>query len=777
MATILERAYIGTSLLSLLLAYLFLRCIPAGFLLRCFGVCVLVLLVLQLRVYYLYYYGPGAVQLAAKQGAMKAPSVDRATGNSTARQTSETRAHRRNKGTTSAASPKLVQDCIASSVADSADTLVTPLSQVAFRSPRLRAAKSILTLLNLVAVTFVVDFAFVPYFFRPATDLVLLRTGALYPDGARLVLRAPQVAYIELWTAALPEADGVPLMTLYDRVLDPHAANNGAGNDDLDLTWALAANTTTSASDLSDHVTQIHLRGLTSDTPYVVRALRHFANRTAAETNRVVFRTAPAAPGDGSATASGVQFDFATGSCIKPNFPYVPLATSQIPGLRSVAQHPLAFMLFLGDFIYADVPHYFGSSVEDYRRLYRQVYADPDARAFVERVPTYHMYDDHEVVNNWHQGTHAPMGSALAAYQLYHGRGNPDPPSPGAFAGGLRGFATAFVSELRTLAQRALTAWQGAAGPTTPPADPARPVDKTGGDHRSAADADAPLSATSLPATYYAFDHGDVGFFVMDTRRYRSPNHQPDTVNKTMLGAEQKRELLDWLSAVNHTRAFKFIASSVPLASNWVLGDGPVDTWGGYLTERAEILRVVQTVPNVIFLSGDRHEAAVVRLGLPETVEAYRSMGRRQASTAVDDDPADADHRSHAAKADDDEDEELAAGVGHHDHDDHAAHQDLHATAVALYDAASIDERPIDFSTSPVNQFYFPLIQAFSMSTELDDAIYYRRVDNIKYAIFRVDTRSNPQQPTATYQLFTNEHDGRRPVYNFTVYGRPWQKV
>lgn len=70
-----------------------------------------------------------------------------------------------------------------------------------------------------------------------------------------------------------------------------------------------------------------------------------------------------------------------------------------IPGFRHLAPwlariRP-AFMLFLGDFIYVDVPRRHGTSVEDYRRAYRQVYASPDwpSVSRVEASPLGDAYD------------------------------------------------------------------------------------------------------------------------------------------------------------------------------------------------------------------------------------------------------------------------------------------------------------------------------------------------------------------------------------------------
>ena len=99
-------------------------------------------------------------------------------------------------------------------------------------------------------------------------------------------------------------------------------------------------------------------------------------------------------------------------SCATPNFPYAPLHGRRIKGYDLLADYlwptqpaltrdasvvedgvvaegpaaPVEFMLFLGDFIYADVPMYFGDNVEAYRRFYRRNYQSPSLRKIYERL-------------------------------------------------------------------------------------------------------------------------------------------------------------------------------------------------------------------------------------------------------------------------------------------------------------------------------------------------------------------------------------------------------
>lgn len=62
-----------------------------------------------------------------------------------------------------------------------------------------------------------------------------------------------------------------------------------------------------------------------------------------------------------------------------------PQYTTNSPN-RMTPSLPAEFMLFLGDFVYADVPHYFGDSLDAYRRLYRRNYQIPSFRRVYERL-------------------------------------------------------------------------------------------------------------------------------------------------------------------------------------------------------------------------------------------------------------------------------------------------------------------------------------------------------------------------------------------------------
>ncbi|KAK0523037.1 hypothetical protein OC842_006281, partial [Tilletia horrida] len=182
-------------------------------------------------------------------------------------------------------------------------------------------------------------------------------------------------------------------------------------------------------------------------------------------------------------------------------------------------------------------------------------------RRVYEAIPIVGIWDDHEVVNNW--------GGQEQAVRNKEGL------------------------------DASTTAWDEYVGSANP--DPLDPGEK-----------------------YYTFRYGDSAFFVLDTRKLRSPASDADSESKTMIGEYQKDALMRWLGAVNTTATFKFVVSSVPFNTLWggpLDWDGQYDTWSAYFTERQQILDVLQYVPNVVVLSGDRHEFASV--GLRQTVTEF----------------------------------------------------------------------------------------------------------------------------------------------------------
>lgn len=241
-----------------------------------------------------------------------------------------------------------------------------------------------------------------------------------------------------------------------------------------------------------------------------------------------------------------------------------------IPGFRYLAKLlpslGAQFMLFLGDFIYADVPQRFGSDIESFRREYRQIYASPDWPSVGQNLSWIHVLDDHEIANDYSAGSETGIyKNATDAWHHYHTAVNPP------------------------LARKAGT-----------------------------------YNEVRKGVTYFEFTQGPASFFMMDTRRYRDRNTElpANSTEKSMLGKNQLADLLTFLERpVPKGVRWKFVVSSVPFTKNWG-GPSSMDTWAGYLDERQKILEGMWDVGlqggiGVVILSGDRHEFAATAFPPP----------------------------------------------------------------------------------------------------------------------------------------------------------------
>ena len=112
--------------------------------------------------------------------------------------------------------------------------------------------------------------------------------------------------------------------------------------------------------------------------------------------------------------------------------------------------------------------------------------------------------------------------------------------------------------------------------------------------------------------------------FILDTRQYRSPNTAPDGSGKTMLGATQRRWLVDSLTA--STAVWKVVVSSVPFSvpkngkahDSWSNANArgvPEEHGTGFAVERDSILGTLRQrgVKNVVVLAADVHHAELMR--------------------------------------------------------------------------------------------------------------------------------------------------------------------
>lgn len=108
------------------------------------------------------------------------------------------------------------------------------------------------------------------------------------------------------------------------------------------------------------------------------------------------------------------------------------------------------------------------------------------------------------------------------------------------------------------------------------------------------------------PGCYYRWQIGDVEFFMLDGRSYRTNPYLPE---KTMLGPAQKAWLFQVLKASRAT--FKVIVS--PVCWDTEAKVDSHDTWAGFPKERNEIFDFLTRhhIDGVLLISSDRHRSDV----------------------------------------------------------------------------------------------------------------------------------------------------------------------
>jgi alkaline phosphatase D len=108
------------------------------------------------------------------------------------------------------------------------------------------------------------------------------------------------------------------------------------------------------------------------------------------------------------------------------------------------------------------------------------------------------------------------------------------------------------------------------------------------------------------PGCWFSFIQGDIEFFMLDGRTYRTNPFGPDP---TMLGPVQKEWLIEKLEL--STARIKVLVSPVPW--NYRAKPGSHDTWDGFRKERDEIFRLISDkgINSVVLMSADRHRSEV----------------------------------------------------------------------------------------------------------------------------------------------------------------------
>ena len=417
-------------------------------------------------------------------------------------------------------------------------------------SPRSYLWSAVTFLHHLVLVAMVVDLVYRAKMFYPGHELSFARVGFVSDNSANILVRQPDLEKLPVFLSYRRSDE--PLFTMQTAAQQDVSWKNGGKIEWLD--------------ERTDFTGTLTVTGLKADTRYQYVVSNHTG----------FFTTAPRVGQLSNRASSTKTFTFLQSSCIKLNFPYNPLNHPlSSSGLKYLAQTlesvRAQFILFLGDFIYIDVPKRHGTTMEDYRREYRHVYSSPDWPAAAKELPWLHVYDDHELANDWDGNTTGVFRAANDPYEHYHTSVNPP--------------------------------------------------------------------AVRRGESYFSFTQGPATFFMLDTRRYRSPNDRTNgsdpitgEATKTLLGAQQLVDLLSWLKRPEPQGVrWKILVSSVPFTKNWWYG--AQDTWRGYLGERQLILEAMWEVGlrggiGVVILSGDRHEfAATAFPPPPEGKEEKNALG------------------------------------------------------------------------------------------------------------------------------------------------------
>ena len=111
-------------------------------------------------------------------------------------------------------------------------------------------------------------------------------------------------------------------------------------------------------------------------------------------------------------------------------------------------------------------------------------------------------------------------------------------------------------------------------------------------------------------AIFQAFSVGSVRVLLSDCRSSRDPQSVTDTVEKSMLGFEQRAWLLDELTQSSATHDLVIWVSTVPWIAEAREG---ADHWGGYTAERELIADHVADggIDNLLMICGDAHMVAI----------------------------------------------------------------------------------------------------------------------------------------------------------------------
>ncbi|MCJ1293755.1 hypothetical protein MMC34_005310 [Xylographa carneopallida] len=297
--------------------------------------------------------------------------------------------------------------------------------------------------INIALALCVADMIFRGPLLYPSHDVSFIRVGHVFDSAANFLIREPDLSKLPVYVS-YRNAENVG----YE--LEKSVQKENPWKTATHIYWS------SNETDFTYPFTITHLQPATR------------YEYAASNNQSGYFQTAPSI---GETDLYDNKFTFLTSSCIKPRFPYNPLGHPlEIPGFKHLAQWipklQASFMLFLGDFIYVDVPRRFGIDKETYRREYRQVYASPSWPGVSSSLPWIHVLDDHEIGNDWDANTTSPYPSAIDPFTHYQASINPPPVHEGA----------TYYSFTQSLASFFLLDTRSYRTPEFAPADPSSPA-------------------------------------------------------------------------------------------------------------------------------------------------------------------------------------------------------------------------------------------------------------------------------------------------------------
>ncbi|CAI8951248.1 alkaline phosphatase D [Pseudomonas sp. IT-P100] len=228
---------------------------------------------------------------------------------------------------------------------------------------------------------------------------------------------------------------------------------------------------------------------------------------------------------------------------------------ASITHLAQRTETPISALLMTGDQVYIDDLNIIAPDRE-YKEIlskYRIAFSQPHIAKLMSGTPTYMILDDHEIEDNWpankNKNDDDLYNNAIAAYELYQASHSP-----------------------------------------------ARELLEDGNIERH------------LERYWYQFTHGDIEWFVTDSRTRRNLSAS----DRRILDNEQETALCNWL--IHSPARVKFVVTSVMFYPDRKrLGN---DAWQAFPEQRLRLLEIIRTqrIKNVFFVSGDVHGSLTSRL-------------------------------------------------------------------------------------------------------------------------------------------------------------------